>query len=318
MSGLIENDKVIENIQPLTMLPRLGQQAVRYVNEHAPAAKSGKPFFLYVPLTSPHTPIVPTPEWKGKSGLGDYGDFVMQTDAVVGDILAALEKNGLAKNTLVVFTSDNGCSPAAGTEKLEAQGHFASAQYRGYKADIWDGGHRVPFFVRWPGKVKPGSQSAQLICHTDLLATCAELLSVPLPETAAEDSISFLPKLLGTGKDSLRESIVHHSIQGKFAIRQGNWKLEFCPGSGGWGKPGDPEATNKGLPPVQLYDLSHDIAETKNLAAERPEIVVRLTRLLESYMAEGRSTAGAKQANDVPVAFQKPAAKPKKGKKAKK
>ncbi|WP_394793432.1 arylsulfatase [Armatimonas sp.] len=314
MSGLIENDKVIENIQPPTMLPRLGQQAVRYVNEHAGAAKAGKPFFLYVPLTSPHTPIVPTKEWKGKSGLGDYGDFVMQTDAVVGDILAALEKNGLAKNTLVVFTSDNGCSPAAGTEKLEAQGHFASAQYRGYKADIWDGGHRVPFLVRWPGKVKPGSHSAQLICHTDLMATCAELLGVTLPETAAEDSISWLPVLRGSGKGAPRESIVHHSIHGKFAIRQGNWKLALCSGSGGWSKPGDPEATKSGLPAVQLYDLGNDIAETKNLAAERPEVVERLTKLLERMVAEGRSTPGTKQVNDVSIMFQKSKA----GKKAKK
>ena len=314
MSGLIENDKVIESIQSSTMLPRLGQQAVRYVNEHASAAKMGKPFFLYVPLTSPHTPIVPTKEWKGKSGLGDYGDFVMQTDAIVGEVLAALEKNGLAENTLVVFTSDNGCSPAAGTPKLEVQGHFASAQLRGYKADIWDGGHRVPFFVRWPGKVKPGSQSGQVICHTDLLATCAQLLDTPLPETAAEDSISFLPTLLGTagsGKGTLRESIVHHSIQGKFAIRQGSWKLAFCSGSGGWGKPGDPEASQKGLSALQLYDLSTDIAETKNLASERPEIVERLTKLLERTVAEGRSTPGTKQGNDVPVVFRKSDAKPK-------
>ncbi|WP_309715050.1 arylsulfatase [Armatimonas sp.] len=311
MSGLIENDKVIENIEPITMLPRLGQQAVRYVNEHASAAKAGKPFFLYVPLTSPHTPIVPTKEWKGKSGLGDYGDFVMQTDAIVGEVLAALEKNGLAKNTLVVFTSDNGCSPAAGTEKLEAQGHFASAQLRGYKADIWDGGHRVPFFVRWPGKVAPGSKTTQLVCHTDLMATCAELLGVTLPDTAAEDSISWLPVLLGRGKGMPRESIVHHSIHGKFAIRQGSWKLEFCSGSGGWGKPGDPEAAKSGLPAVQLYDLSTDIAETKNLAAERPEVVAQLTKLLERTIAEGRSTPGAKQRNDISVVFQKSDAKPK-------
>ena len=301
MSGLMENDRVIENIEPITMLPRLGQRAVSYVAERAADAKAGKPFFLYLPLTSPHTPILPTPQWQGKSGLGAYGDFVMQTDAVVGDVLAALEKHGLADNTLVVFTADNGCSPAAGTDKLEQQGHFASASFRGYKADIWDGGHRVPFLVRWPGKVKPGTQSTQLICHTDLMATCAEILGAKLPDTAAEDSVSILPALLGQDQSPLREAVVHHSIHGKFAIRQGPWKLELCPGSGGWGKPGDDDAQKQGLPDVQLYDLSADLAETKNVQAEHPEVVGRLTKLLEQYVANGRSTAGVSQPNDVDV-----------------
>ena len=193
MSGLIENNKVIESIEPITMLPRLGQRAVSYVAEHAADAQAGRPFFLCLPLTSPHAPILPSPEWQGQSGLGDYGDFVMQTDAVVGEVLAALDKQGPADNTLVLFASDNGCSPAAGTGKLEAQGHFASAQFRGYKADIWDGGPRVPFFVRWPGKVKAGSQSTQLICHTDLMATCAEILAAfadiyPVCDTISHNS----------------------------------------------------------------------------------------------------------------------------------
>ena len=270
MSGLMENDRVIENIEPITMLPRLGQRAVSYVAERSADAKAGKPFFLYLPLTSPHTPILPTPQWQGKSGLGAYGDFVMQTDAVVGDVLAALEKHGLADNTLVVFTADNGCSPAAGTDKLEQQGHFASASFRGYKADIWDGGHRVPFFVRWPGKVKPGTQSTQLICHTDLMATCAEILGAKLPDTAAEDSVSILPALLGQDRSPLREAVVHHSIHGRFAIRQGPWKLELCPGSGGWGKPGDNDAQKQGLPDVQLYDLSADTGRNQERPGRAP------------------------------------------------
>ncbi|MSU48931.1 MAG: arylsulfatase [Opitutus sp.] len=306
MSGLIENDRVIENLAPIAMLPRLGRQAVNYVAEHAAAAKSGNPFFLYVPLTSPHTPIVPTPEWQGKSGLGAYGDFVMQTDAIVGEVLAALDQHGLADNTLVIFSSDNGCSPAAGTPELEKQGHFASARFRGYKADIWDGGHRVPFFARWPGRIKAGAQSAQLICHVDLIATCAELLGTKLPATAAEDSVSILPALLGTDRAPLHEAVVHHSINGLFSIRQGAWKLEFCPGSGGWSKnPSDADAVAQGLPAVQLYDLSTDIGETKNVQAENPAVVERLTALLGRYIAEGRSTTGPKQANDVAVSFQK-------------
>lgn len=311
MSGLIENDRVIENLAPIDMLPRLDRQAVAYIAEHAAAAKTGRPFFLYVPLTSPHTPIVPTPEWQGKSGLGAYGDFVMQTDAVIGDILAALDRHGLADNTLVFFTADNGCAPQAGTPELEKQGHFASGQFRGYKADIWDGGHRVPFFVRWPGRIQPGAQSTQIICHTDLIATCAEILGVALPKTAAEDSVSILPALLGTARAPVREAVVHHSIDGMFSIRQGAWKLELCAGSGGWGKPGDEEARASGLPAVQLYDLSKDVAETKNVQAENPAVVARLTALLGRYVADGRSTPGPKLANDVPVEFAAGKAKPK-------
>ncbi len=305
MSGLIENDRVIERIQPITMLPRLGQRAVKYIGEHAKDAKAGKPFFLYLPLTSPHTPILPTPEWKGKSGLGDYGDFVMQTDAVVGDVLAAIDNAGIADNTLVFFTADNGCSPAAKTDELEKQGHFASAQFRGYKADVWEGGHRVPFLVRWPNRIMPGSQSAQTICHVDFLATCADILGVKLPDTAGEDSVSILPALLGTDKTTIREAVVHHSIDGKFAIRQGHWKLAFCSGSGGWGSPKDLDASQRGLPDVQLYDLSTDLSESINVQAENPEVVLRLTRLLEHYVSYGRSTPGIQLANDVAISLEK-------------
>ncbi|MEY2880198.1 MAG: hypothetical protein RLZZ15_2578 [Verrucomicrobiota bacterium] len=301
MSGLIENDRVVENLPPIEMLPRLERQAVNYLAEHAAAAKSGQPFFLYVPLTSPHTPILPTPEWQGRSGLGAYGDFVMQTDAVVGKILAALDAHGLAENTLVIFTADNGCSPQADTPGLEKQGHFASAQFRGYKADIWDGGHRVPFFARWPGRIAAASTSAQLSCHVDLLATCAELLGATLPPNAGEDSVSILPALLGTARAPLREAVVHHSIHGMFSIRQGPWKLEFCPGSGGWAAPLDTAARQAGLPEIQLYNLATDIAETKNLHAENPAIVARLRTLLDRYAADGRSTPGPRQSNDVPI-----------------
>ena len=303
MSGLIENDRVIENLPPIEMLPRLGRQAVKYVADRAAAARAGRPFFLYLPRTYPHTPILPSPEWKGKSGLGDYGDFVMQTDAVVGDVLAALAEHGIADNTLVIFTADNGCSPQAGTADLEARGHFASGPLRGYKADIWDGGHRVPFLARWPGRISPGRTSTQLICHTDLLATVAELMGERLPDNAGEDSVSILPALLGRDRAPLREAVVHHSINGLFAIRQGNWKLEFCPGSGGWGKPGDADARKSGLPERQLYDLATDLAETRNVHAENAEIVAKLTALLETYVSRGRSTPGESQRNDAAVAW---------------
>jgi arylsulfatase A-like enzyme len=156
------------------VLPTLTQRAVEYVNQRAAAA--AQPFFLYLPLASPHTPILPTQPWQGKSGLNPYADFVMQTDSCIGEVLHALEQHGLAENTLVIVTSDNGCSPEAKFDELLAQGHNPSHVFRGHKADIFDGGHRVPFLVRWPGKVKPGSQSDQLVCLTDLMATCADIL----------------------------------------------------------------------------------------------------------------------------------------------
>ena len=263
------------------VLPTLTRKAVEYLEQHAADSKAGKPFFLYVPLNAPHTPIAPTKEWRGKSGLNFYADFVMQTDASVGTVLEALDRLALAQDTLVVFTSDNGCSPEAKFDELLAQGHNPSAQFRGTKADIFDGGHRVPFLVRWPGRVQPGTTSDQLICLNDLFATCAEMLGQTLPDTAAEDSVSILPALEGRAAKPLREALVHHSINGSFAIRQGNWKLVLCPDSGGWSapRPGSPDA--KALPPVQLYDLSQDIGETHNVQALHPEIVTRLTNLLK-------------------------------------
>lgn len=300
MASLIDGDRLVEQIRPEAMLPRLQERAVEHVRRQAAGAKEGRPFFLYLPLTSPHTPILPTPEWQGKSGLGAYGDFVMMTDAVVGKVLAALEDNGLAENTLVFFTADNGCSPAAGTDKLEKQGHHASGPWRGYKADIWEGGHRVPFIARWPGKIPPGSQSSRLICLTDLMATMADLLVIPLPDQAAEDSVSLLPTLLAQKTQPEREAVVHHSIRGVFAIRRGPWKLALCGGSGGWGR-GQTDSP-------QLYHLENDPAETHNLAAQEPAVVAELRALLEGYVAQGHSTPGQKQANDVStIVLEKPA-----------
>ena len=274
-------------------LPTLTQKSIAFIDGRS-KIKNPPPFFLYVPLTSPHTPILPSPQWQGKSALGPYGDFVMQTDDAVGQILAALDKADLRKNTLVIFTSDNGCSPAAGTARLEKLGHFPSGEFRGYKADIWDGGHRVPFIVRWPNVVTPGSSSSLAICHTDLLATCAEISGVPLPETAGEDSFSFLPILLGREPKIPRAPVIHHSINGKFAIRDRQWKLALCSGSGGWSK-------GPGVQSPQLYDFNTDPSETNNLATAHPEIVAELTSKLEKIINDGRSTAGPKQANDQPV-----------------
>ena len=188
------------DFEAVDVLPTLTKKAVDYINVHAAGARTGKPFFLYLAMTSPHTPLVPSPQWQGKSPLGSYGDFVMQTDWEAGEVLNALDSAGVADNTLVIFTSDNGCAPYIGVAKLEAQGHFPGADLRGYKADIWDGGHRIPFIARWPGKVRAGSSSDQLIGLTDLLATCADLVGVKLPDNAGEDSVSILPALCGSDK----------------------------------------------------------------------------------------------------------------------
>lgn len=284
------------DFEAVDVLPTLTRKAVEFVET------AREPFFLYLPLASPHTPIVPSKEWQGKSGLNDYADFVMQTDATLGAVMEALARRGIARNTLLIFTSDNGCSPAAGTKFLEEQGHFASEWRRGYKADIFDGGHRIPFIVRWPARVKPGTRSEQLICLNDLMATCAEILGVKLPDNAGEDSVSFLPAFRGK---TWRRAVVHHSINGSFAIREGRWKLALCGDSGGWSvpRPGSKEA--RGLPSTQLYDMSKDVGERANEIEKHPEIAERLTKLLVQYVADGRSTPGRPQTNDVPIELRK-------------
>ena len=278
------------------VLPTLTQRAVRYIQTRS---ETKSPFFLYLPFASPHTPIAPTEEWTGKSQLNPYADFVMQTDHAIGQVLDAIDQAGQSENTLVIVTSDNGCSPQADYPALLALGHNPSAQFRGTKADIYEGGHRVPFLARWKGHVAAGSSCADTICLTDLMATCAEITGVSLPETAAEDSVSFLSGLRGL-EHAKRPPVIHHSINGSFAIREGSWKLAFCSGSGGWSEP-RPGKEPADASPVQLFDLSKDIGEQKNLIDTHPEQVTRLTQLMETFIADGRSTPGAPQSNAVPV-----------------
>jgi arylsulfatase A len=289
------------------VLPRCTEKAVAFIDRHC-AAEGDEPFFLYFPMSAPHTPILPTKEFQGKSGIGPYGDFVCQCDGAVGRVIDALERNGVASNTLFIVTSDNGCSPTAGFEHLEMEGHDPSHVFRGHKADIYEGGHRIPFVARWPGRVASGSTCDDTICLTDLFATAAEIVEKNLPDDAGEDSVSILPALLGQPespprevKAPLREAIVHHSINGSFSIRRGKWKLEFCPGSGGWSDPKPKKALKEGLPLIQLYDLEKDIGEQQSVHDRYPEIVYELTKLLESYVEKGRSTPGEAQQNDVAV-----------------
>jgi len=279
-------------------------KAVRFINSHA-QENPDQPFFLYFPLSAPHTPILPSSEFQGKSTAGPYGDFVHQCDFTVGKMMAALERHGMAENTLFIVTSDNGCSPMADFDDLAERGHFPSYIYRGHKADIYEGGHRIPFIVRWPKKIVAGRTCSDTICLTDLMATAADILGKKLSNDTAEDSLSLLSDFLGTAQAPVREAIVHHSINGSFSIRRGRWKLELCPGSGGWSYPKPEEARELGLPGMQLYDLSVDIGEKNNVCEKHPEVAEELLHLLQDYVDRGRSTPGISQTNDVSVNIKK-------------
>lgn len=267
----------------IDVLPAIGKETVRWLESQS----ADKPFFCYVPLSAPHTPWLPTETFRGRSQAGYYGDFVAQVDATVGDILQALNRKGLAERTLVILTSDNGSHwPVA---DIEQWGHDANLQRRGQKADIWEGGHRVPFIARWPGKVKPGAVCDQTICLTDLMATAAALVGCALKDDEAEDSFSLAPLLLGKSDEPIREATVHHSAQGTFAIRSGEWKLVVDNlGSGGFTAPRQ-VAPKPGGPQGQLYNLAADPGETNNLYLENSEVVRKLSELLDKYRRSGRS-----------------------------
>ncbi len=267
------------------VLPTITARAVQYIREQP--AEKGKPFFLYFAMTAPHTPWMPTAEFRGRSGAGYYGDFVAQVDASLGEVLHVLDERGFRGNTLLIFTSDNGAHWLP--EDIKEWNHRANDGWRGQKADLWDGGHRVPFLARWPGRIKAGTTSDELICLTDLMATAAAICGTRLPPGAGEDSGSLLPALLGEklGKP-IHEAVVHHSSDGTFAIRQGPWKLEMGLGSHGFSLPKNivPRA---GEATGQLYNIFQDPGEANNLWLQRPEIVKRLTELLEKYKKTGRS-----------------------------
>lgn len=257
---------------------------------------------MYIPWNSPHSPVVPSPEWKGKSGLNQHADFVMQTDDSYGQVIKALKENGLWENTLVIYSADNGSSPhSSGQKQLVPKGHKSSAQFRGLKSDIYDGGHRVPFLATWPKVIKAGSKTARIACLTDVLATMADIFDYDLKEDEGVDSYSFLPLLKGEDTET-RPDVIHHSIHGYFAIRDQKWKLSVVNGSGGWGRPSvnkeAAKAAKKLSDVYQLYDMSTDESETNNVADQHPEIVKRMRALLEKQIAEGRSTPGKSQKND--------------------
>ena len=272
------------------VLPAIAQATVQFIRTHG---DQSQPFLIYLPLTSPHTPLAVNQRWKGKSGLNLYADFVMETDAVVGQVINAVDEIGSAANTVVIFTSDNGCAHYIGAGELESMGHYPSGPLRGYKSDVWEGGHRVPYIVRWPKVVAPNQVSHQLVHQADLLATIADLVGTDLPPDAGEDSFSMLPLLSGHDAPVRREAVCC-SIRGMPSIRDGNWKLILGAGSGGWSKGGEDAS-------VQLYDLKHDIGETKNLATTEHGRVANMTKRFEELIANGRSTIGPIQSNDIEV-----------------
>lgn len=293
--GVMAEGWKLENI-----LPSLTTSATTYIKEKA---KTGKPFFLYLPLTSPHSPIAPADSFKGTSKAGLYGDFVQQTDWTVGEIIKAVRKAGIKNNTLIIFTSDNGSPATDGTgmygelNSVNKLGHYPSYNFKGIKADIWEGGHNIPFFVSWPGKVAKNTICEKTVCLNDLMATCAELLKVTLPDNAGEDSYSMVPLLLKKKENYQRSYTVHQSGNGYFAIRKDNWKLIMCAGSGGWSFP-RPGKEETGLPEVQLYEMRTDPEEKINLQALNPEKVSELKSLLVNCIRKGRSREGATQKNE--------------------
>ena len=276
------------------VLDRLTDEAVACIRRGAAAPQ---PLFLYLALTAPHKPAQPHPRFRGKTGLGEYGDFVAQVDAAVGRVLAAIDVAGIRNETLVVYSSDNGSymyrfdggKRRDHVEDVTVQGyrsehHRANGPFRGTKADIYEAGHHVPLFVRWPGHTRPGTRCVQTVCLTDLFATCAEVAGAALSRDMAEDSFSLVRMLHG---ESVRRGapVIHHSVGGMFAIRDGRWKMIAGNGSGGRAKP-------RGKPfsePYQLYDLEADMGETRDVSAMHPEIVARLTSQLTTLRRAGRS-----------------------------
>ncbi len=261
-------------------LTRFTDKAIDWVQGKAEAARDGTPFFLYLPYTSPHKPVIPIDRFRGKSEAGAYGDFMLETDWHIGRLLQLLDDERLTDNTLVFFSSDNGPETTF-AKRIELFAHHSSGPYREGKRSIYEGGHRVPFIVRWPSRVKPGSRCDVPVCQTDLLATLAEIHATELPADAGEDSISFLPSLMGQTHE--RPAVIHHAANGRLAVRDGRWKLVM---------------QYRKLP-QELYDLETDPTEANDVRASHNDVAARLQRIITDIVRKGRSSPGAIQENDV-------------------
>lgn len=262
-------------------LTKFTDRAVECINEHV-QSRSDQPFLLYLPLTSPHYPVCPLPQFHGQGDCGGYGEFMIETDYHVGRVVEALRRSGVFENTMVIFSSDNGAEKSWKQRKVDFQ-HASNGALREGKRSVYEGGHRVPFVVHWPaGIVEPGRTSDRPVCQTDIFATCAELIGVTVPDGAAEDSESFLAALRKAGSNERKTPLIHHSIDGRFAIRDGDWKLVMPKGKLG----------------AELYNVVEDLSETRDLASDKPKIVNRLTALATSCVSRGRVTDGPAQPND--------------------
>lgn len=268
------------------VMPRLTERASEWIAEQK---DSDKPFFLYWAWTGPHTPVVPLPEFKGKTKAGSYGDFMFQLDHHLGQVLDALEKNGLADNTLVIFTADNGAEDIA-YERIRNHAHQSSGSLRGVKRDIWEGGHRVPFVVRWPGKIKPGQVNGGLTSQIDIMATLAALTGSEIPKGSAEDSYNLLPAWT-KGEPSPRTTLIHNTPADRYAIRDGDW-LMIDNTSGAVSKVPDwfDETFNypKSQHPGELYNLSEDLAQRNNLWGEHPDRIIEMREKLNHIRKAGQ------------------------------
>ena len=283
---------------PYCWLPDSAMKVVQYIETYGgdreyPAFHQDKqkPFFVYWDPPSPHEPIVPNKGFVGKSGAGAYGDFVLEIDHYVGRMLDALEKCGLTENTMVVFSSDNGPEFTC-YERAREYGHYSMGDLRGVKRDTWEGGHRVPLLVRWPGVVDSGHRCDELICLTDWLATIADMIDRQLPDDAGEDSLSFLPLLQGKSSESIRKSLIHHTPGLQFAIRTKEW---LCIDHKSGDANAEPEwfRNERGVKPhdgrCELFNLEQDFRQTTNLYDEYPDKVKELKRLLRQQIEADRT-----------------------------
>ena len=272
----------VKDWNPYKVLPTLTQKAVEYVKKQ----DKEKPFFLYFALPSPHAPIIPNDEFDGKSQAGGYGDFLVQTDWVAGQVLNALKENGLEDNTIVIFSADNGPESYA-WERAERYGHFSMGDFRGLKRDVWEGGHHVPFIVKWPGQIEAGSVSDEVISQVDIMATLARITETSLPENAAPDSYNFLPVLTGEEYLSpIREATIHNTYAGKWGIRKGDW-LYINSNSGGHREAPESFKKLKGYTDFEtegiLFNMKDDPEQRDNLYEMYPEKVEEMEEILQEY-----------------------------------
>ena len=270
------------------------EKSQTFLKDHV-QSKPDKPFFLFHSTQAVHLPSFPADRFKGKTNAGPHGDFIHQLDYIVGELLNTLDQLGVADNTLVILSSDNGPEVPSVIAMRRDYGHDGARPWRGMKRDQWEGGHRVPFIARWPGKIQSGSTSHQTICQTDIIATCAAITGYKLPENAAEDSFNILPALISEDKgEAIRPYTLHQTNRLGLAIRQGPWKYLDHQGSAGNRYEQErmaPFRIEDSAPdaPGQLYNLDTDPGETRNLYHKHPERVKELKAILEKSKASGRS-----------------------------